>query len=218
MPEHPDFKNLYIIDHPLVQDRLSYIRRKDTSFADFRRVLRDISVLMAYEVTKDLEMTTEEIQTPVQNMAAPVLAKPEPVIIPILRAGLGLSDALTEVLTGAVHGHIGVFRDEKTHRPVEYMVKLPGDISTREVIVVDPMLATGHSIKHSLDILTREGVAQNQIKLMILVAAPEGVALVREHYPDIAIYTAALDSHLNEKAYIVPGLGDAGDRFCGTIG
>lgn len=217
MTKHPDFKNLYIIDHPLVQDRLSFIRQKDTSFADFRRVLRDISVLMAYDVTKDLPLKMKTIETPMVKMETLVLANPEPVIIPILRAGLGLSDGLRDVLPAAIFGHIGVYRDEETHRPVEYLVRLPKEIKQREVILVDPMLATGYSAKHALDILAKEGVKQSQIRFMVLVAVPEGVRVIEEAYPDIPIYTAALDERLNEDAFIIPGLGDAGDRICGTV-
>lgn len=217
MKKDPRFKTLNIIDHPIVQDRLSVIRDKDTSCADFKRILNDISVLMTYEVTRDLAMTTREVETPVTKMMAPVLAEPEPVIIPILRAGLGLSDGVKQVLTSAVYGHIGVYRDEETHRPVEYLVKLPKQITERDVILVDPMLATGYSAKFALDVLVREGVEPKNIKFMILVAAPEGVAVIEEHYPEVQMFTASLDEKLNEKAYIVPGLGDAGDRIFGTI-
>ncbi len=217
MLKHADYKNLFVVNHPLVQDRLSFIRQKETSFADFRRILREIAVLMSYEVTRDLPLTTKTIETPMTKMQAPVLANPEPVIIPILRAGLGMSDGVKEVLTSAVFGHIGVYRDEETHRPVEYLVRLPKDIQKRDILLVDPMLATGYSAKHALDILARKGVKPEQIKFMVLVSAPEGVKVIEEAYPDIPIYTAALDDHLNENAFIVPGLGDAGDRICGTI-
>lgn len=217
MIKHENFKNLYILNHPIIQDRLSLIRQKDTSFSDFRRILKDMAVLMTYEVTKDLPLTTKTIQTPMVEMEAPVLAEPEPVIIPILRAGLGLSDGAKEVLTSAILGHIGVYRDEETHRPVEYLVRLPKEIKERNVLLVDPMLATGYSAKYALDVLIREGVKPAQIKFMVLVAAPEGVKILEEAYPDIPIYSAALDNHLNENAFIIPGLGDAGDRICGTV-
>lgn len=217
MKKDPRFKTLNIIDHPIVQDRLSTIRNKETSCADFKRILNDISVLMTYEITKDLELTTKEIETPVTKMNAPVLANPEPVIIPILRAGLGLSDGVKQVLTSAVFGHIGVYRNEETHRPVEYLVKLPKQVKERDVILVDPMLATGYSAKFALDVLVREGVKPQNIKFMVLVAAPEGVKLIEKYYPDVRIFTASLDEKLNEKAYIVPGLGDAGDRIFGTV-
>lgn len=213
---HSEFKNLHIVDHPIVQDRLSRLRSKDTSTEDFRRLLKEIAVLMAYEVTKDLALSTRKIITPMVEMDAPILADLEPVIIPILRAGLGLSDGLKDVLTSASFGHIGVYRDEETKRPVEYLIRLPKDISKRQVIVVDPMLATGHSAEHAIDILVREGVAVENIKLMILVAVPEGVRVLQKKYADIPIFTASLDEKLNEDCFIVPGLGDAGDRIFGT--
>ncbi len=211
-----NFKNLHIIDHPIAQDRLTKMRDENSNSPTFRKILREISVLMAYEVTKDLKLTTQKIKTPVTDMNAPVLAKKEPVIIPILRAGLGMSEGLGDVLTKASYGHIGVYRDEETHRPVEYLVKLPPDIAERDVIVVDPMLATGHSMEFALDVLVREGVPKDNIKIMILVAAPEGVSVLQEKYFSVPIYVAALDECLNENAYIVPGLGDAGDRIFGT--
>jgi uracil phosphoribosyltransferase len=210
-------KNLHIIDHPIVQDRLSKLRDENTDTENFRRLLKEIAFLMAYEVTKDLPLTKTKIKTPVTEMHAPVLANAEPVIIPILRAGLGLSDGLKEVLTNARFGHIGVYRDEETHRPIEYLVKLPPQIKDSAVIVVDPMLATGHSMEYALDVLVREGVSKERIKIMVLVAAPEGVEVLQEKYADIPVFTAALDERLNDNAYIVPGLGDAGDRIFGTV-
>ena len=216
MYKHEEYKNLYIVDHPLVQDRLSRIRDKNTPSEDFRRILREIALLMGYELTKDLRMTTKRIETPNCPMDAPVLEQAEPVIVPILRAGLGMSDGLKDLLTNAIFGHIGVYRDEETHRPVEYLVRLPEDMGQRDVILVDPMLATGHSAKYSLDLLAREGVPQERIRFMVLVAAPEGVKVIEEAYPDIPLYVAALDDKLNENAFIVPGLGDAGDRIFGT--
>lgn len=212
-----DFENLHIIDHPIVQDRLTKMRDENADTPTFRKMLREISVLMAYEVTKDLALASRHINTPVTTMDAPVLKDKEPVIIPILRAGLGMSEGLGEVLTNASYGHIGVCRDEETHRPVEYLVKLPPDIAERDVIIVDPMLATGHSMEFALDVLQREGVPKNHMKMMVLVAAPEGVVVLQDKYSSVLIYTAALDEHLNENAYIVPGLGDAGDRIFGTV-
>ncbi|MCI5060947.1 MAG: uracil phosphoribosyltransferase [Alphaproteobacteria bacterium] len=217
MYKHQDFKNLHVVDHPLVLDRLSQMRCKETPTQDFRRLLREIAMFMGYEVTKDIPLTTKKIETPICEMEAPVLSHPEPVLVPILRAGLGMSDGLKDLLTNAVFGHIGVYRDEETHRPVEYLVRLPQNIGPREVILVDPMLATGHSAKYALDLLAREGVPQKQIRFMVLVAAPEGVKVIEEAYPDIPVYVAALDEKLNENAYIVPGLGDAGDRVFGTL-
>ncbi|HPD83201.1 MAG: uracil phosphoribosyltransferase [Alphaproteobacteria bacterium] len=215
MPQR--FKNLQVIDHPLVQDRLSRIRRKETNTEDFRRLLKEIAMLMAFDVTRHLKITTREIETPMGNMNAPVLAHQEPVIIPILRAGLGLSDGLKEVLGAASFGHIGVYRNEETKRPVEYLVRLPKDIQQRDIILVDPMLATGYSAKYALDILAKEGVSPSQIRFMVLVAAPEGIELLQKEHPEIKIFTAALDSHLDKNSFIVPGLGDAGDRIFGTV-
>lgn len=211
------FSNLEVINHPLIQDRLTKLREKDTDTASFRRLLREIAVLMTYEVTRDLEVQDTKIQTPVTAMQSKILAHPEPVIIPILRAGLGMSDGVADVLSNAVFGHIGVYRDEQTHRPHEYLVRLPKNIENSDVILVDPMLATGYSAKYALDILVRAGVDIKNIKFMVLVGAPEGVRLLEEAYPELRIYAAALDEKLNENAFIVPGLGDAGDRVFGTI-
>ena len=216
MKQHPDFKNLYVADHPLVQHKLSHMRDKNCEKAMFKALLKEIALLMGYEITHTLELTTKKVQTPLCEMDAPVLTDKAPVIIPILRAGLGMSEALEELIPTAHYGHIGMYRDEETKRPVEYLVKLP-NLKGRSVILVDPMLATGYSAKCTLDILVREGADPKQIKFMALLAAPEGVKVLEEAYPDVRIYTAALDSHLNEKAYIVPGLGDAGDRMFGTF-
>ncbi len=213
----PSFSNLRIIDHPLVQDRLTRIRQKETSSEDFRRILREIARLMTYEATRTLPLSMQKIETPMMEMDAPVLAQAEPVVIPILRAGLGLSDGVLDVLTNAVLGHIGVYRDEETKRPVEYLVKLPKEITERDVLLVDPMLATGYSAKYALDALVRAGVAPKRITFMVLVAAPEGVELLQKYYSDVPVYVASLDKKLNEDSFIVPGLGDAGDRICGTV-
>lgn len=210
------FENLHIVDHPIVQDRLSRMRQKETLHYDFKKYLHEISVLMAYEVTRDLALAPREIETPIQKMQTGFLAKAQPVIIPILRAGLGLSEGVGQVLPEAKTGHIGVYRDEETHRPKEYLIRLPDDIAGCDVIITDPMLATGYSAKYAMDILVDRGVVPSAMKLMILVAAPEGVRVIEEAYPEVAIYTAALDEKLNEDAYIVPGLGDAGDRIFGT--
>lgn len=211
------YKNLQIIDHPLVQDRLSRLRCKDTNSTDFRRFLREIAVLMTYEVTKDLSLTTKTVQTPVMQMEASVLKDLEPVIVPILRAGLGLSEGVQSVLPSAPTGHIGMCRDEVTKMPFEYFVKLPKDIAERNVILVDPMLATGYSAKFALDILIKKGVPAKNIKFMVLVAAPEGMVVLEEYYPEVQVFTASLDDKLNENAYITPGLGDAGDRIFDTV-
>ncbi len=210
------YKNLVIVDHPIVQDRLSKMRDENTPSAQFKSLLNEITLLMAYEVTKTLSLEHKKIKTPITEMDAPFLKKKEPVIIPILRAGLGMSEGLNQVLPNASFGHIGVYRDEETKRPVDYLVKLPPDITEREIIVVDPMLATGHSMEFALDELIEKGVSKNQIKVMVLVAVPEGMDVLNKKYSEIPVYTAALDEKLNEKAYIVPGLGDAGDRIFAT--
>ncbi len=215
MQEHPDFKKLYIINHPLVQHKLSMMRFKGTTQKQFRAALKEISLLMGYEITRHLPMTTREIETPVQLMKAPILEGERPAIVPILRAGLGMSDGLQELMPSAPIGHIGLYRDHDTHQPVEYLVKLP-TIKKRPFILVDPMLATGNSAAYAVKVLEKNGVATKDISFMALVGAPEGVATFRKQYPDLPIYIAALDDKLNENAYIVPGLGDAGDRLFGT--
>lgn len=213
-----DFPNLFVVDHPLVQDKLTKMRDKTCSFADFRAHLQKISMLMAYPVTEAMRVGTRKIETPLTAMDAPTLEESEPVIVPILRAGLGLVDGLLSVFPDAIIGHVGLYRDERTHTPHEYLVRLPKPVpQDRRYIIVDPMLATGNSIVHAIDVLTLRGVAVDKISLMVLVAAPEGVRTVHAKYPTIPIYTAALDSHLNDDAYIVPGLGDAGDRIFGTL-
>jgi len=215
MRRHPDFPNLYIVDHPLVQHKLSWMRKLDTPTAMFRQLLKEISLLMGYEVTRDVPMTSEKIETPLSQMDAPMLAGRKPAVVPILRAGLGMSSGLVELIPGAREGHVGLYRDPKTHEPHEYYVKLP-DPQGRLFILVDPMLATGNSAVHAADVLNKHGVEDSNIRFMALVAAPEGVKVFSDAHPDIPVYVAALDSHLNEKAYIVPGLGDAGDRLFGT--
>lgn len=215
MQRHSVFKNLYILDHPLIQHKLTWMRRKETPTSVFRQLLKEISLLMGYEITRHVPMTTESIETPVSPMEAPVLAGRKPAVISILRAGLGMSEGLIELMPSAREGHIGLFRDPETKRPEEYYVKLP-EPGGRLFIVCDPMLATGHSAAHALDVLANHGVEQQNIRFMALVAAPEGVKVVADRHPDVHIYTAALDEKLNEKAYIVPGLGDAGDRLFGT--
>ncbi len=216
MLKHPAFKNLYIVDHPLVLDKLSRLRGKETCMSDFRRLLKEIALLIGYEVTRDLKLTTKPVETPMQTMSAPVLDGPAPVIVPILRAGQGMAEGVLELMPGAPVGYVGVYRDEETHRPVEYLNKLPPDEGQRW-IVVDPMLATGHSAEHAFELVTAHGVPQSRISFMALVAAPEGVKVLEEAYPEIPVYVASLDEKLNEDAFIVPGLGDAGDRLFGTI-
>lgn len=215
MSKHPDFPNLTIVDHLLVQHKLSHMRQKDTPDHVFRQLLDEIAQLMAFKVTENLPMTTRTIETPIESMEAPVLKEPYPVIVPILRAGLGMSNGLHKMLPEASVGHIGVYRDEQTHKPVEYLVRLP-DPKGRDFILVDPMLATGGSAIFALDAITKKGVSTSQIRFMALVAAPEGVKELTDAYPDVPIFVASLDKYLNEKAFIVPGLGDAGDRIFGT--
>ncbi|MEQ8710560.1 MAG: uracil phosphoribosyltransferase [Rhodospirillales bacterium] len=207
--------NLFIVNHPLVQHKLSIMRDTGTSTGSFRRLLREIALLMGYEVTRDLPVEMREIETPLTTMQAPFIAGRKLVIVPILRAGAGMADGLLELVPSARVGHVGLYRDEETKQPQEYLVKLPS-AEGRVFVLVDPMLATGNSAVHAADVLNRHGVADRDIRFMALVSAPEGVQQFHKSHPDIPVYTAALDSHLNEDAYIVPGLGDAGDRLFGT--
>jgi uracil phosphoribosyltransferase len=209
------FPNLYILDHPLIQHKLSHMRDRDTSTRTFRELLREITLLMGYEITRNLPLTTARIQTPMQSMDAPVIAGKKLVVVPVLRAGIGMSDGLLELIPSARVGHIGVYRDPATHMPVEYLIRLP-DLADRTFILCDPMVATGNSAVHAVDVLKKRAVSNEQIMFMALVAAPEGVAVFQEAHPDVKLYVAALDSHLNDHAYIIPGLGDAGDRLFGT--
>ena len=206
--------NLHVIDHPLIQHKLTIMRMTETGSKDFRQLLNEISLLMGYEITRDIKLKDIEIETPICKMTAKEIEGKKLAIVPILRAGLGMVDGLLNLLPVAKVGHIGLYRDPLTHKPVPYYCKLPEDIGERLVILCDPMLATGGSSCDAIDLLKRRGATS--IKLMCLVAAPEGVKKVEEAHPDIQIYCAALDDHLNENAYIVPGLGDAGDRLFGT--
>ena len=198
----------------MVQHKLSIMRQKETGSKDFRQLLKEISLLMGYEITRDLPLTDIEIETPISKMTASRVLGRKLAIVPILRAGLGMVDGLLDLVPVAKVGHIGLYRDEKTHTPVVYYCKLPEDIQERQVIVTDPMLATGGSSCDALDMLKERGCSN--IKLMCLVAAPEGIAKVQARHPDVDIFVAAIDERLNENAYIVPGLGDAGDRIFGT--
>ena len=204
---------LHLIDHPLVQHKLSLMRRKETSTIKFRTLLKEISMFMGYEITRDFPLTYEEIETPLMTMNAPKLEGKKVVIAPILRAGLGMVDGLTELIPSARIGHIGMYRDEETCKPVFYYYKMPAD-KDRLVIVTDPMLATGGSACDAIARLKDDGY--RSIRLMSLVASPQGVKTVQEKHPDVDIYLAALDEGLNERNYILPGLGDAGDRIFGT--
>ena len=206
--------HLTVVDHPLVQHKLTLMRAKDTPTAVFRQLLREISQLLAYEITRGLPMTTKTIDTPLQPMEAPPLDGKKLALVSILRAGNGLLDGVLELIPSARVGFVGLYRDEETLQPVEYYFKVPLELEDRLVIAVDPMLATGNSSAAAIDRLKQAG-AKN-IRFLCLLAAPEGVARMKEAHPDVPIVTAALDSHLNELGYIVPGLGDAGDRMFGT--
>lgn len=203
-----------VLNHPLIQHKLTIIREKECGTKVFREMVNEISTLMAYEVSRDMPLEDIEIETPIAKTTQKTLAGKKVAIVPILRAGLGMVDGFLNMIPAAKVGHVGMYRDEKTLKPVEYFVKLPSDISQRQLFVVDPMLATGGSAIMAMDMLKKRGASN--IKFMCLVAAPEGVKALREAHPDIDIYTAALDDHLNEDGYIVPGLGDAGDRLFGT--
>ena len=207
--------NQHVIDHPLITHKLSIMRNRKTGSKDFRELLNEIAMLMGYEVFRDLPLEEITIETPITKMKAKMVSGRKLAIVPILRAGLGMVDGLQNLVPVAKVGHIGMYRDPETHKPVEYYCKLPTDIEERLVVLVDPMLATGGSAVDALCKLKEHGC--RNIRFMCLVAAPEGVKAVQEAHPDVDIYTAALDECLNEHAYIVPGLGDAGDRIFGTL-
>lgn len=211
----PDLpKNLTVVDHPLVLHKLSLMRDKHTPSAVFRQLLHEISLLLAYEVSRDLPMTTQTIETPLAEMEAPILKGKKLVIVSILRAGNGLLEGMLDLIPSARVGHIGLYRDPVTLKPVEYYLKVPEDIAERRVILVDPMLATGNSTAAAIARLKERGV--RDIRFVCLLSAPEGIRALAAAHPDVPIYTAAVDSHLNSHGYIVPGLGDAGDRMFGT--
>ena len=205
---------IHVIDHPMIQHKLTIMRKKETGSKDFRELLKEISLLMGYEVTRDLPLDDIEIETPICKTMAKKVSGRKLAIVPILRAGIGMVDGLQTLVPVAKVGHIGLYRNEETHVPVVYYCKLPEDINQRLVIVTDPMLATGGSACDALSMLKERGC--NNIRLMCLVSAPEGIARVQKEHPDEDIYVAAVDDHLNKDAYIVPGLGDAGDRIFGT--
>ena len=208
--------NFHVLDHPLIQHKLTMIRQKDCGTKVFREVVNEISMLMAYEVSRDLPLEDVEIETPLVKTTLKTLAGKKVAIIPILRAGLGMVDGILELIPAAKIGHVGMYRDHDTLQPVEYFVKLPSDISERQLFVVDPMLATGGSAVAAIAALLKRGAQPNSIKFCCLVAAPEGVKVLQDAHPEIDIYAAALDERLNENGYILPGLGDAGDRLFGT--
>lgn len=205
---------VYIFDHPLIQHKLTYIRDKQTGTKEFRELVDEVSTLMAYEITRDMPLQEVTVETPVSPARCHVISGKKVGVVPILRAGLGMVDGILKLIPAAKVGHIGLYRDPDTHEPVEYYSKLPSDIEERELIVTDPMLATGGSAAAALQMLKEKG-AKN-MKLMCIIAAPEGVERVQKDHPDVDIYVAAVDDKLNDKCYIVPGLGDAGDRLFGT--
>lgn len=214
MTQHLTPDHLTIVEHPLVQHKLTVMRETETSTASFRQLLKEISLLLAYEVTRDLPLTSKRITTPMTEMDAPTLEGKKLALISILRAGNGLLDGVLELIPSARVGFVGLYRDEETLQPVQYYFKVPADLADRPVIAVDPMLATGNSSAAAVDLLKQAGATD--IRFLCLLAAPEGVARMKEAHPDVRIVTAALDERLNEKGYIVPGLGDAGDRMFGT--
>jgi uracil phosphoribosyltransferase len=207
-------EHLTVVEHPLVQHKLTLMRDKNTSTAGFRRLLREITQLLAYEITREMPLTTSTIETPMEDMEAPILAGKKLALVSILRAGNGMLDGVLELIPSARVGFVGLYRDEETLKPVQYYFKAPEGLQDRLVIAVDPMLATGNSSAAAIDLLKEAGA--NNIRFLCLLAAPEGVARMKEAHPDVPIVTASLDRELNEKGYIMPGLGDAGDRMFGT--
>lgn len=207
--------NVHVIDHPLIQHKLTIMRMKETGTKDFRELLEEISMLMAYEITRDFPLKEVEIETPICKCKEKMLAGKKVGVVPILRAGLGMLNGVVNMIPAARVGHVGMYRDPKTLKPVEYYCKLPGDVAERTLIVVDPMLATGGSSSAALSLLKEKGA--KHIILMCLVSAPEGIRVINKEHPDVPLYVAAVDEKLNDKGYIVPGLGDAGDRIFGTL-
>lgn len=206
--------NVYVMDHPLIQHKISYIRREELGSKDFREMISEIAMLMCYEATRDLKLQDVIIKTPIAEMTAKELAGKKLAVVPILRAGLGMVEGMLAMIPAAKVGHIGLYRDPETLEPVEYYCKLPADCDERDVFVVDPMLATGGSSVAAIKLLKDKGV--KNIRFMCIIAAPEGVERMKREHPDVDIYVGALDDHLNDHGYIVPGLGDAGDRIFGT--
>ena len=205
---------VYVMDHPLVAHKLTILRDKNTSVKDFRELVSEIGMLIAYEATRDLPLTTKEVETPICTAEEPTLAGKKLAVVPILRAGLGLVDGVLRMVPSARVGHIGMYRDEETLEPHVYFCKLPKDVAEREIMIVDPMLATGGSADAAIQEMKARGCTN--IKLLVLVAVPEGISRIQKHHPDVDIYVGAVDEKLNSHGYIVPGLGDAGDRIFGT--
>jgi uracil phosphoribosyltransferase len=206
--------NVYINDHPLIQHKTAMLRDKNTNVKDFRELVKELAILMGYEVTRDLPLVDSEIETPLEKMSVKVLPDADLAIVPILRAGLGMVDGFLSLVPNAKVGFVGLYRDPDTHKPVEYYCKLPDDIEKRRVVVLDPMLATGGSAAAAIQFVKDKGATE--IKFVCLIAAPEGIEVLKEAHPDVDIYAARLDRQLNDHAYILPGLGDAGDRIYGT--
>ena len=205
---------VYVFDHPLIQHKLTYIRDKNTGTKEFRELVDEVATLMAFEITRDMPVEEIEIETPVTTAKTKVLSGKKLAIVPILRAGIGMVDGVLKLIPAAKVGHIGLYRDPETLKPVEYYAKLPADVEERDFIIVDPMLATGGSAVEAINSLKKRGA--KSIKFMCLIAAPEGVKAIQDEHEDVDIYIAALDEKLNDHGYIVPGLGDAGDRLFGT--
>jgi len=214
MKTDPRFPNMFILDHPLIQHKLTLMRDKETSTRTFRQLLRELTLLMGYDVTRNLPLTTRQVETPMTTMDAPVIAGKKLAVVPVLRAGIGMADGLLDLVPSARIGHIGLYRDADL-RPVEYLVRLP-ELEGRTFILCDPMIGTGYSAAYAVDVLKKRGVPACDILFLALVASPEGMKVYCDLHPDVPIYIAALDDHLDENAYIVPGLGDAGDRLFGT--
>ena len=206
--------NIYVFDHPLIQHKVSQIRNKETSTKDFRQIVKEIAMLMTFESSRDLPLKEVEIETPICKTTVNVLEGEDVAVVPILRAGLGMVDGVLEIIPNAKVGHVGLYRDPETHEPVEYYCKMPEDIDKRKLFVTDPMLATGGSAVAAIDMIKKRGA--KDICFMCLIAAPEGIKALTEAHPDVDVFVGAKDDHLNENAYIVPGLGDAGDRLFGT--
>lgn len=212
--ERGNVGNVFVLEHPLIQHKITYIRNKQTGTKEFRELVDEVAMLMAFEITRKLPLQEQTVETPVEKTKSYVLAGKKIGLVPILRAGLGMVDGMLKLLPAARVGHVGLYRDPETLQPVEYYIKLPSDIDTRELILLDPMLATGGSANDAINSLKKRGA--KSIKLMCIVGAPEGVELIKENHPDVDIYLGALDERLDEKGYIIPGLGDAGDRLFGT--